>query len=186
MKENQMTKRITYLLISGLITLTLLAAVALAEGEAAPEKKEEVTHDFVGAKKCKICHKEEFASWEQTSHAKAWTVLKPEEQKNEECIGCHSTGTTAKDVFLEGVQCEACHGAGADYKKKKIMKDTEKAMAAGLVIPDSTLCLTCHNDKSPNFEGFDFKKYMANPKGMHVIPTAEEAKPEAATEKKES
>jgi hypothetical protein len=42
-----------------------------------------------------------------------------------------------------------------------IMKDRAKAVAAGLVIPDEGTCLTCHNDKSPTFKGFDFASAMA-------------------------
>ena len=33
-------------------------------------------HEFVGAKKCKMCHIQAFKSWEDTTHAKALDVLK--------------------------------------------------------------------------------------------------------------
>jgi hypothetical protein len=42
------------------------------------------------------------------------------------------------------VQCEACHGAGADFKKMSIMKDLEAAKANGLVIPTQATCDGCH------------------------------------------
>lgn len=171
-------KRVIYLLVGSLVILSLLAAAALAEGEEKAEaktvKKEEVKHDFVGAKKCKICHKDVYTSWETTVHAKAWESLKPEEQKNKDCAGCHSTGTTEKGELLTGVQCEACHGAGSDYKKMSVMKDQAKAIAAGLVMPDSTTCITCHNEKSPNFKGFNFTTYVKNAKGIHAMPVKEE------------
>jgi len=176
----------TVILLVGLATiLSLLAAVAFAEGDEAAEKKEEVKHEYIGAKKCKICHKDEYTSWLETAHAKAWESLKPEEQANPECAGCHSTGVSSKDELLTGVQCEVCHGPGSDYKKKSVMEDREKAMAAGLIIPDSTLCVSCHNEKSPTFKGFDFQKYISDPKGIHVMPTSEEAKPEAKEAEKE-
>jgi len=60
-----------------------------------------------------------------------------------------------------GVQCETCHGAGSDYKSRKVMKDHDASIAAGLTIPDEQLCLTCHNDKSPTFTGFDFDEMWA-------------------------
>ncbi len=134
------------------------------------KKAEEPKHEYVGAKKCKICHKAEYDSWLTTKHAQAWGALKPEEQKNAECAGCHSTGTTATGELLEGVQCEACHGAGNDYRKTKIMKDIKLAMENGLVMPTAETCETCHNKKSPTFKGFDFEKMVVNPAGVHAHP----------------
>ena len=97
---------------------TLTFATVQAEEAAKAED-----HAFVGAKKCKPCHKKDgtYESWATTAHATASDSLSAENKKDPVCMGCHTTGITAKDVFLEGVQCEACHGAGADYKKKKIM-----------------------------------------------------------------
>ena len=171
-----MTKRILYLSIAAVVAFFLLAIVSLGSDSMKVDKKEQVRHEFIGAKKCKICHKEIHASWKETSHAKAWSLLKPEEQKNKECAGCHSTGVTAKGVLLEGVQCEACHGAGSDYKKKSIMKDRELSIKNGLVIPDSTVCVGCHNERSPTFKCFDYAKYRGSEKGIHkMIDEKEEA-----------
>ena len=50
------------------------------------------------------------------------------------------------DESLPGVQCEACHGAGADFKKMSIMKDRDAAVANGLVIPTQATCDGCHKD----------------------------------------
>jgi hypothetical protein len=109
---------------------------------------------YIGADKCgKMCHKIEYTSWLTTKHAKAFESLKPADQAKAECVGCHVTGGS-KD--LPGVQCEACHGAGSDYKAISVMKDKAKAKAAGLIIPDEKACVTCHNKKSPNFKGFNF------------------------------
>jgi len=162
-----MKRRIPYLLISCMATLLLLIAASTAPDSTKVDMADKVKHEFIGAKKCKICHKEEYSSWETTSHAKAWDLLKPEEQKKEKCVGCHSTGITTKGVLLESVQCEACHGAGSDYKKKSIMEDRELSVKNGLIIPDSTVCVSCHNERSPTFEGFDYVKYRGNDKGIH-------------------
>jgi len=70
----------------------------------------------VGAAKCGVCHKPQYASWSETAHAKRKPPL----------------------------DCESCHGAGSEYKSLSVMKDTEKAKAAGLVLPNATFCATCH------------------------------------------
>ena len=64
--------------------------------------------EYVGSKKCKMCHKEAFESWETTTHAEALTMLKPGERSeakakhqldaekdystDESCLACHATG----------------------------------------------------------------------------------------------
>jgi hypothetical protein len=100
-------------------------------------------HEFVGAAKCKMCHKVQYASWETTKHAKATETAKAatDREWGADCLTCHVTN--ASEDF-QGVQCEACHGAGADYKKMSIMKDQEAAISNGLVIPTQTTCDGCH------------------------------------------
>lgn len=125
--------------------------------------------EYVGKDKCKLCHKQQHDSWLTTMHAKAWEALKPEEQKKDSCIVCHITGKDAAGTMLTGVQCEACHGPGSAYKTQANMKDVKLAMAAGLTEPTKEVCVKCHNDKSPTFKGFDFDKYVKDPKGMHKL-----------------
>lgn len=122
-----------FLLVAVAMTLTGGAAVA-------------DDHAFVGAKKCKMCHKVQFASWEQTTHAKATDAAKASTDPAydaAQCLKCHATNN---DEALAGVQCEACHGPGADFKKMSIMKDREKAIANGLVVPTQETCNGCHVD----------------------------------------
>jgi Cytochrome c554 and c-prime len=172
-----------------LITTVLIFSFSVFTLSLAQEKttvKVKAAHEFVGAKKCIMCHKKDGTgpSWKETPHAGAWQnvdTLKIEDKKKEECKGCHSTGVTAKGVFLEGIQCEACHGAGSDYKKMKIMKDQKLAMENGLIIPDEKTCLGCHNpEKAPKPyhakmpAKFDFAKMKA--KGVHAMPVKEEKK----------
>lgn len=101
-------------------------------------------HSFVGAAKCKICHKLQHDSWLATPHAKATETAKSSTQWKFEssCLSCHATN---KDEKLAGVQCEACHGPGSDYKALSIMKDRQKAIANGLIIPDQSTCDSCHD-----------------------------------------
>ena len=115
-----------------------LAAVILVVGVAQAQD-----HAFVGADKCKMCHKVQFASWQETTHAKATDAAKASTDRtfDASCLSCHATNA---DEAMGGVQCEACHGAGADFKKMSIMKDREKAVANGLNIPTQETCNKCH------------------------------------------
>jgi hypothetical protein len=74
----------------------------------------------VGAAKCKVCHKVQFDSWSTSSHAERNPPL----------------------------DCEGCHGPGSEYKTLAVMKDPERAKAAGLVIPGTEFCVRCHEDAS--------------------------------------
>lgn len=84
----------------------------------------------IGADKCKLCHKVEFASWQKTKHAAAQ------------------------------VDCEACHGPGSNYKAIAIMKDKAKAKAAGMIEPSEKDCKACHAKKNVKTDDFAdaFKK----------------------------
>ncbi len=115
----------------------VLAVVAVSASAYAGD------HEYVGAAKCKMCHKVQCASWEGTNHAKATEAAKAstEREFSADCLKCHATN--ASEDFA-GVQCEACHGAGADFKKMSIMKDLEAAKANGLVIPTQATCDGCH------------------------------------------
>lgn len=167
------------------------AAAATPATPAAP-----AAHQYVGAKKCKMCHNAEkggaqFTKWTESKHAKALETLGSEEAKkiaaekkiadpatSAECLSCHQTGYgepadhLAASYVAEGVTCESCHGAGADYIKMKTMAGIRdkslKAEDYGLVMPTKETCEKCHNDKSPTFKSFDFAEYSK--KIEHKIP----------------
>jgi len=173
-------------LLSALVTFWALLMVA-------EETKEEVKHDFVGVKKCKACHKAQYKTWLETGHAKT-DLLTDEEKKKAECLSCHVTGTTAKDSLLEGVQCEACHGPGSDYKslkiksKKKWKADPEAAktaaIEAGLIYPTKEDCKRCHKKEgNPNFKPFDFAKMKPL---VHELTSAKAGDKEEAAETEEA
>ncbi len=167
-------RRLGMIVLASAVILMLLACLAFAdEGKEATKDTKEVKHEYVGAKKCKICHKKDgiHESWAATKHATAFDSLSAEDQKNKDLLPFYTTGTTAKGVTLTGIQCEACHGPGADYKKKKIMQDREMAVKNGLLIPDEKACLKCHNEKAPaalaaTAKVFDFAKMKE--KGVHA------------------
>ena len=122
-------------------------------------------HEFVGAAKCKMCHKVQYTSWETTKHAKATETAQAgtELEWGADCMKCHTTNSNEE---LAGVQCEACHGAGADYKKMSIMKDRETAIANGLVIPTQATCDGCHigNDHST---AMVYEEQLNNKEAIH-------------------
>lgn len=162
--------------VVALLALAFVSPLLVAEDEAKTD--EAVAHEFIGVKKCSFCHKKDgtFPSWEKTAHATAFDNLKTDAEKsNEVCLSCHATGMTAKDELLEGVQCEACHGAGGDYWKKSIMEDRELAIKNGLIIPTAETCQKCHTGEVPEghkeLPAFDYEKMKAT--GVHDMPVAE-------------
>ncbi len=153
------------------LTTVLAVIVAVTAAVTAQDKPAaaKAAATYVGAEKCKMCHKAQFAAWSESKHAKAWDALKPEEQTKAECVTCHQTGMTAEKAQLNGVQCEACHGAGSEYKKPTIMSaakfkadkvaQLKVAVEAGLVIPTEATCVKCHKKEgNPNFKEFNFEK----------------------------
>jgi hypothetical protein len=136
-------------------------------------------HKFVGATKCKSCHEkadigDQYGWWLESKHAKALETLATDQAKewateagiddpqtDEKCVKCHVTAHGVAPELLgrkfkpeAGVQCEACHGAGKDYRKKKYMIDREVAESRGLVslAESKQVCLGCHNDESPAWD----------------------------------
>jgi len=171
-----------------LLSLCCLIYFGTAVGQEKEEKA--LPHKYIGVKACGLCHKTEkqgkqLGIWEASKHSKAYKTLESEEaqkiakekglkkpaNESPECLKCHVTGY-GQDASLfepkfdmkDGVQCEACHGPGSDYKTMAVMKDRAKAVAAGLIIGDEKLCKTCHNEESPTFnkeKGFDYKEMFA-------------------------
>jgi nitrate/TMAO reductase-like tetraheme cytochrome c subunit len=179
-----MKKSITFLVTICFLFVLSMQVVAEEKAKAEETTKAEdsakVKHEYVGVKKCMICHKKDsvYPSWMETQHAKAWESLKEEDQKKKECITCHSTGTTAEGELLTGVQCESCHGPGSDYKKMSIMKDREQAIANGMIVADEKTCIECHNEKIPKEfqpkEEFNYEKMKAT--GVHAVKQKVEEK----------
>ena len=158
--------------------------------EAKAEAKTEVKkaeHGFIGASQCKMCHKSEakgaqFVKWEASPHAHAYKTLLTDQSKEiakkmgikeapeaaDQCLKCHVTGHGAKAELLgkkydmtEGVTCEGCHGAAADWKKVH-KKDPAEAAKLGMAQPvDEKVCLTCHNEESPTYKPFKYAEKLA-------------------------
>jgi hypothetical protein len=163
-------------------------------------------HEYIGVEKCGTCHGKELYGnqvkiWRADPHAKAFQSLASDKareyakakniqgspQQAKECLECHVTAYGVDAALIkydldpaDGVQCESCHGAGADFRKREIMSDREKAKAKGLVLQTAAVCTECHNDRSPAWDpkrftlangkkvGFDFDQAVA--KIAHPTP----------------
>lgn len=115
---------------------------------------------YVGVTACSMCHKGAakggiYEVWLASPHAKAYEKLGADNQKNDVCLGCHTTGhgkALAAGVTPEkmvNVQCEACHGPGSAYKSMAVMKNRPEALEKGLILPTKELCQGCHEGKFP-------------------------------------
>ena len=117
------------------------------------------TSPFAGAISCKRCHEVNYRNWLKTKHAKAsQTIAASPKYAQEECLMCHSTGygkigeyATVSEVpfYLQGVQCEACHGEGKKHLERGSM---EAKVTLGI-------CRNCHTkDQSPTFNYIAYLK----------------------------
>lgn len=142
--------------------------------------------EYLGAKKCKMCHIKQYKSWAKTTMSDSFENLKPgikaEAKKkagldpdkdyttDPDCLRCHTTGYGKPGGFvsieetpkLAGVQCEECHGAGSEFRA--LMKKDKKfkladVRALGLIIPsdDEAGCMVCHGADSPFTDKVDVK-----------------------------
>ena len=194
-------RKTSFIAIVGVIAV---AGFGLAQAEDQPEHgAKDSGHTFVGVAKCKTCHNTaksgmQFKKWTETKHSQAFLDLATpaakematnkklgDPQKEPACLQCHVTGYGKPAARFaatfkpeDGVQCETCHGAGADYMKMSVMKGlkagTVSADTTGLVMPTKEVCVTCHNDQSPTFKAFDFT--ADSTKIAHPEPKAEAAK----------
>jgi hypothetical protein len=175
-------KKIVFILM---FVFAFMVAVAMTFAQSADSVSQSGNHKYVGAGKCKLCHSTDkigaqFKNWEASQHAHAYAdlasdtakaVAKPrgidDPQKAPQCLKCHETGYGQPPSMFEasfnpqdGVQCESCHGPGSDYWKLSTMKGIQEktidAAQVGLIMPTKELCMTCHNQGSPFFHGFDF------------------------------
>lgn len=196
--------------------LALFSVLLVAAWLGGPSQQARAAEpEYVGVKACSRCHKKDkdgkqYPIWQKSKHSKAFSTLGTAEaktaaqkvgvsgdpQKSEACLVCHTTGYGAaksrfhkKFEMEDGVQCEACHGAGGDYKSKKVMKAIAEergpndkasptAKKVGLIFPDENTCKRCHSPeikfngktyKNPKYKEFDFKKMFDKIK--HPIPS---------------
>ncbi len=108
---------------------------------------------YIGQKKCRICHFKEFRSWKKMKHAGSWNVLSVEERERPECYRCHVTGygrpggyvSEEETPHLRGVQCEACHGPGSAHAEAAKVEEDEAKIDALIDKKPRGRCVECHN-----------------------------------------
>ena len=178
--------------VLAIVAIGLLAGLVFGAYETA--RRQPV---YVGVRACAACHDGagmgyQCSLWQQSKHARAYAVLArpeakaiaelsgiPQEpQSSPMCLGCHATGAHAEDwekdeTFRveDGVQCEHCHGPGSEYMTESVMRDRERAMAAGLIMPAARDCMICHEVKGSHvalhdrteFDVLDGLKKIAHP-----------------------
>jgi hypothetical protein len=115
---------------------------------------------YQGAISCKKCHIRNFEAWSATEHAKATRTISKAFKKRpplEDCLICHTTGygdikeyrfVEEVPLYLQGVQCEACHGSGKEHP----------GFGAKFRRVTLGVCRNCHTkDQSP---AFHYKSYL--------------------------
>lgn len=113
---------------------------------------------YLGIEICRRCHAGLMPSFVAGRHFRAFETIRSRgEGADPECLACHSTGygrPTGYDpkaerkggIYLQGVQCEACHGPG-----------TLHARNGSYAKAGRESCRACHTSKwSPDF---DFETY---------------------------
>ncbi len=106
------------------------------------------------------------------------------------CLECHTVGygkpggyatpnaadkkAVRKAKALEGVGCESCHGPGGSYIKlhKKILMTgrtytEEEMLASGLIKPDESSCMKCHDGRGPTKPEKPFSFESMKDEGTH-------------------
>lgn len=139
---------------------------------------------YVGAKGCRLCHAKKYTSWKQTGLADSFENLRQgvkvelklalgvedkDYTADPACLPCHTTGfgkggfTSIEDTpHLAGITCEACHGPGGSYRKL-MRRGRDALIAAGMVVPEEQICLSCHAGDSPFVKdrSFNYQKRKA-------------------------
>ena len=180
-----------------LLLALLLSALSILAGADEPR--------YVGWKACEMCHKDETADWLRSKHGKAFELLKPgnrhKAKKNakldpdkdytvstEKCVGCHTTGFKKPGGFVDttttpemvGIQCEACHGPGSEYrtihksKRTEFKRDEVKAVGQTYGSENDQVCRNCHEHKDtpmqPSIDEkykFDWKERLKDARAFH-------------------
>ncbi len=152
----------------------VLAAVIVATGTTAVWAQDQLPF-YVGREVCLACHAQgvasracslepisahgrsyEALSRSEAGHIAAISGLPEEPQQSRICLGCHATAaddgprwTEATFKMKDGVQCEACHGAGSLHAEafRQTEEGNQVGMSRRLRIPDRTMCTACHREK---------------------------------------
>ena len=115
---------------------------------------------YVGAKECASCHFDQFLTWRNSPHAKAFDILPTKYRGDASCLKCHTTGHGEPSGFtslqqtpnLVGNSCEGCHGAGSkhaevakSFGKQKLTEQQDKYVRSTIyLMQPKNVCVECH------------------------------------------
>lgn len=178
-----------------LLTLLLVLVVAASAADYIGSDKCKICHK-------KDTSGEQYPIWSQGPHAGSFETLKSDQSKAiakkmglkvaphqaPECLKCHVTGWGAGGYQLDvdpadaravkvnddlaRVGCESCHGAGEEYKSKKVMlgifNGEMKGADYGLLEITEKSCTSCHNSESPTYKKFVYAERVKEI--LHPVP----------------
>jgi hypothetical protein len=138
-------------LIVGGVVAVIGGVVATALFVAAADAPPNAT--YVGPDTCKACHLPQFKTWQAHKHSKNFQVLEGGEQKNPECIKCHTTGygkpsgfvSIEKTPNLANTGCEDCHGPGSAHLEAAKAAPETGAWEKKISRIIASACIGCHN-----------------------------------------
>ncbi|MFC1805550.1 multiheme c-type cytochrome [Planctomycetota bacterium] len=102
---------------------------------------------YVASEVCRLCHIDDYYSWQATAHAGAYvTLLQKEKHKDAACLPCHVTGYTMPDGFADKLNQvkqaqaaaqkleleQALRGIGAGGKRQDLEKQLKELEAVDL------------------------------------------------------
>ncbi|HWC75858.1 MAG TPA: multiheme c-type cytochrome [Blastocatellia bacterium] len=112
--------------------------------------------EYASSNACSQCHSAQYLKWANTRHSRASDQMSLKAAEfDSSCLACHGSGLQKSGVLASGelpklanVQCEQCHGPGAQHVAKPA-KGYGRVGAAGM----KALCASCHTPQaSPNFD----------------------------------
>jgi hypothetical protein len=179
-----MIKRVLVIAIAAgaLMSFAAWAGDAVKDTTAAKVAKGE----YVGAKKCMMCHMKIYKAWSEVKHAHAFEALvaatpeqiakmnallktdvKGKPESDPACLKCHVTGyqepggypaaDSLKNVSLAAVGCEMCHGPGSRHLA--VPMSDKAGRRAAILKPTAETCTKCHTDAiAPKFDFAEMSK----------------------------
>ncbi len=139
-------------------------AVALNKSLSRDEATGRVRERYLGMHVCERCHGDIMPRYLETAHFKALETLRGRGKETApECLACHTTGygrfsgydpkaVQEGGPYLEGVQCEACHGPGTLHARDGSYAAVARAS-----------CKTCHTLRwSPKFDYITYWKRVSH------------------------
>ncbi len=170
------------------ITIAITIVITAVSFGAAERAEEDLptgpgfdTSKVMGPAECIECHKHSGGIWESTPHHESITGVHRSKEghaiakkmgiaritRESLCINCHATAQKSEDkthLISNGISCESCHGAAADWMKRhgefsdkeegeetdeEIATRWSESEAAGMLRPSMVLsiarnCISCH------------------------------------------